>query len=115
MVPFPGQRDTRQIDTTNRAVIGARNSLGSMWNTLGALQVAGVTPADPSWPLLQGLDIATAADVLSTLEVGYAIVGLPQYRQPPFVEKPGGVAWFGRLGHQLSHIAADCSVCMRCS
>ncbi len=47
----------------------SRNKMGAVWGTLAALQSARVTPEDASWPLLRGLDISTAADVLSTLQV----------------------------------------------
>lgn len=46
-----------------------RNKLHAIWSTLSALQAAGITSEDPSWPLLRGLDISTAADVLATLQV----------------------------------------------
>lgn len=48
---------------------GGRNKMHAIWSTLAALQAAGVMPQDPSWTLLRGQDINTAADVLSSLQV----------------------------------------------
>ena len=52
----------------------SRNKMHALWATLAALQAAGVTPDDASWPLLRGLDISTAADVLATLQVPQGVL-----------------------------------------
>jgi hypothetical protein len=66
---FAGQKDTRQLESVLRAVTDGRNKMHAIWATLAALQAAGVTAEDPSWTLLRGLNISTAADVLSSLQV----------------------------------------------
>lgn len=65
-----GQKDTRQLESVLRGVTHGRNKMHAIWSTLSALQAAGITAEDPSWPLLRGLDINTASDVLTTLQVG---------------------------------------------
>lgn len=64
-----GQKDTRQLESVLRGVTHGRNKMHAIWSTLSALQAAGITAEDPSWPLLRGLDINTASDVLTTLQL----------------------------------------------
>ena len=67
---FAGRKDIRQLESVLRGVTSGRNRMHGIWSTLAALQAAGITQDDPSWTLLRGLDISTAADVLASLQVG---------------------------------------------
>ena len=64
-----GRKDIRQLESVLRGVTSGRNRMHGIRSTLAALQAAGITQDDPSWTLLRGLDISTAADVLASLQV----------------------------------------------
>lgn len=64
-----GNMDPRNLSSVLRSVLGARNVMTDTWAALHTLAAAGVTEESASWPLLRGLDIISAADVLATLQV----------------------------------------------
>jgi len=65
-----GNMDPRNLSSVLRSVLGARNVMTDTWAALHTLAAAGVTEESASWPLLRGLDIISAADVLATLQAG---------------------------------------------
>ena len=67
--PPAGHADHRNLSSVLRSVLGARNVMIDTWTALAALSAASLTHSSASWPLLKGLDITAAADVLCTLQV----------------------------------------------
>ena len=64
-----GQLDPRNLTSVLRNVLGAHNVMTDTWAALATLSAAGLSEASASWPLLRGLDILSAADVIVTLQV----------------------------------------------
>lgn len=83
-----GHMDPRNLSSVLRSVLGARNVMTDTWAALHTLAAAGLTEMSASWPLLRGLDIISAADVLATLQVPFFPFSLSPPPFPPLKVPP---------------------------